>query len=111
MSARQLSFDLPTRTALGRADFFVSPANAEAVALIEGWHGWPSRKLVVAGPAGAGKTRVLRDRVLRLLLAGVPPQRVLCLTFTKAAAEEMQQRLGVARREPVEPPVYPVGLG
>lgn len=58
MSARQLSFDLPARTALGRADFFVSPANAEAVALIEGWHGWPSRKLVVAGPAGAGKTHL-----------------------------------------------------
>lgn len=47
----------------------------------------------VSASAGAGKTRVLRDRVLRLLLAGVPPQRVLCLTFTKAAAAEMSRRI------------------
>ena len=47
----------------------------------------------VSASAGAGKTRVLRDRVLRLLLAGVSPQRVLCLTFTKAAAAEMARRI------------------
>jgi len=56
--AQQLSFDLPVRPALGREDFFVSPANAEAVAMIEGWQGWPSRKLILAGPAGAGKTHL-----------------------------------------------------
>jgi chromosomal replication initiation ATPase DnaA len=56
--ARQLSFDLPVRAALGREDFFVSPANAEAVAMIEGWQGWPLRKLVLTGPAGAGKTHL-----------------------------------------------------
>jgi len=43
--------------------------------------------------AGSGKTRVLTDRVARLLLSGVQPQRVLCLTYTKAAASEMQNRL------------------
>lgn len=43
--------------------------------------------------AGSGKTRVLTDRVARLLLNGVPPQRILCLTYTKAAASEMQNRL------------------
>jgi chromosomal replication initiation ATPase DnaA len=58
MNTRQLSFDLPARTALGREDFFVSPANAQAVALIEGWHDWPSRKLLLAGPSGAGKTHL-----------------------------------------------------
>ncbi len=56
--AQQLSFDLPARQALGRDDFFVSPANAEAVAMIESWQGWPNRKLVLAGPAGAGKTHL-----------------------------------------------------
>ncbi|MFO7757166.1 MAG: DnaA/Hda family protein [Roseovarius sp.] len=56
--ARQLSFDLPVRAALGREDFFVSPANAEAVGMVEGWQGWPSRKLVLTGPAGAGKTHL-----------------------------------------------------
>ncbi|WP_294612215.1 DnaA/Hda family protein [uncultured Roseovarius sp.] len=56
--AEQLSFDLPVRAALGRDDFFVAPANAQAVAMIEDWQGWPSRKLVLAGPPGAGKTHL-----------------------------------------------------
>ena len=43
--------------------------------------------------AGSGKTRVLTDRVARLLLSGVEPQHILCLTYTKAAASEMQNRL------------------
>ncbi|WP_204112608.1 double-strand break repair helicase AddA [Shimia biformata] len=43
--------------------------------------------------AGSGKTRVLTDRVARLLLAEVLPQHILCLTYTKAAASEMQNRL------------------
>ena len=58
MSAHQLSFDLPVRPALGREDFFVSKANAQAVALIEGWRDWPARKMVLAGPRGAGKTHL-----------------------------------------------------
>ena len=47
----------------------------------------------VSANAGSGKTRVLTDRVARLLLAGTPPQRILCLTFTIAAANNMQVRL------------------
>lgn len=47
----------------------------------------------VTANAGSGKTRVLTDRVARLLLGGTPPQRILCLTYTKAAAAEMQNRL------------------
>lgn len=43
--------------------------------------------------AGSGKTRVLTDRVALLLLEDVPPQNILCLTYTKAAASEMQNRL------------------
>jgi ATP-dependent helicase/nuclease subunit A len=43
--------------------------------------------------AGSGKTRVLTDRVARLLLEQVDPQNILCLTYTKAAAAEMQNRL------------------
>ena len=39
--------------------------------------------------AGSGKTRVLTDRVARLLLNDVPPDHILCLTYTKAAATEM----------------------
>ena len=47
----------------------------------------------VEASAGAGKTKILTDRVLRLLLAGVPPERILCLTFTKAAAADMAMRI------------------
>src|SRR3954468_13511323 len=47
----------------------------------------------VAANAGAGKTYTLTNRVARLLLADSPPQKILCLTFTKAAAAEMQDRL------------------
>lgn len=56
--ARQLSFDLPVRQALGREDFFVSPANASAVAMIELWPDWPSNKLLLQGPEGSGKTHL-----------------------------------------------------
>ncbi|MGH6990971.1 MAG: UvrD-helicase domain-containing protein, partial [Stellaceae bacterium] len=48
----------------------------------------------VAASAGTGKTKVLTDRVLALLLRGAVPRRILCLTFTKAAAAEMSIRLG-----------------
>jgi ATP-dependent helicase/nuclease subunit A len=47
----------------------------------------------VAANAGAGKTYTLANRVARLLLGDAKPQRILCLTFTKAAAAEMQNRL------------------
>jgi ATP-dependent helicase/nuclease subunit A len=47
----------------------------------------------VAANAGSGKTYTLANRVTRLLLSGARPERILCLTFTKAAAAEMQGRL------------------
>lgn len=56
--AEQLVFDLPVETAFGRDDFFASPANSEAVNAIEGWRDWPLGKLVLAGPAGAGKSHL-----------------------------------------------------
>ncbi|RVT83442.1 double-strand break repair helicase AddA [Rhodobacteraceae bacterium CCMM004] len=53
----------------------------------------PARSTWLSANAGSGKTRVLTDRVARLLLGGAPPQTILCLTYTKAAATEMQNRL------------------
>ena len=53
----------------------------------------PRASTWLAANAGSGKTRVLTDRVARLLLEGAQPQRILCLTYTKAAAAEMQNRL------------------
>lgn len=53
----------------------------------------PDASTWVTANAGSGKTRVLTDRVARLLLRGTPPRNILCLTYTKAAASEMQNRL------------------
>jgi ATP-dependent helicase/nuclease subunit A len=53
----------------------------------------------VNASAGSGKTTVLRDRVLRLLLAGAKPTAILCLTFTRAAAAEMANRIATQLRE------------
>ncbi|MEL7115636.1 MAG: double-strand break repair helicase AddA, partial [Pseudomonadota bacterium] len=53
----------------------------------------PDASTWLSANAGSGKTKVLIDRVARLLLGGVEPQNILCLTYTKAAASEMQNRL------------------
>lgn len=47
----------------------------------------------VSANAGSGKTHVLTQRVIRLLLAGARPSAILCLTYTKAAASEMSNRV------------------
>ncbi|WP_316015152.1 double-strand break repair helicase AddA [Roseobacter sp. HKCCA0434] len=53
----------------------------------------PAGSAWVGANAGSGKTRVLTDRVARLLLHGAAPEHILCLTYTKAAAAEMKNRL------------------
>ena len=52
----------------------------------------------LSASAGTGKTQVLTARVLRLLLKGARPESILCLTFTKAAAAEMANRIGAGSR-------------
>jgi ATP-dependent helicase/nuclease subunit A len=53
----------------------------------------PVYSVFVTANAGSGKTKVLVDRIARLLLAGSKPSAFLCITYTKAAAAEMQRRL------------------
>ena len=55
---RQLTFDLPARAALGRDDFFVSPANADALGAVERFADWPQGRLMLVGDAGAGKSHL-----------------------------------------------------
>lgn len=54
---------------------------------------FPAASVWVSASAGSGKTKVLTDRVLALLLSGTAPHKILCLTFTKAAAAEMSNRI------------------
>jgi ATP-dependent helicase/nuclease subunit A len=53
----------------------------------------PRSSSFVSANAGSGKTHVLVQRVIRLLLSGVPPEKILCITFTKAAAANMAERV------------------
>ena len=53
----------------------------------------PDHSAWVSANAGSGKTHVLAQRVVRLLLSGVEPARILCITFTKAAAANMANKV------------------
>lgn len=53
----------------------------------------PDSHVWLGASAGTGKTQVLSARVLRLMLDGVPPEAILCITFTKAGAAEMAHRI------------------
>ncbi len=68
----------------------VARARAEAAQLLASD---PGVSAFVGASAGSGKTKLLTDRLLRLMLAGADPGRIQCLTFTKAAAAEMALRL------------------
>ena len=53
----------------------------------------PESSAYVDASAGSGKTKLLVDRIVRILIYGVQPSKILCITFTTAAAEEMYERL------------------
>ncbi|TGV80938.1 hypothetical protein EN792_036555, partial [Mesorhizobium sp. M00.F.Ca.ET.149.01.1.1] len=53
----------------------------------------PAYSAWVSANAGSGKTHVLAQRVIRLLLNGTDPSKILCLTYTRAAAANMSNRV------------------
>jgi chromosomal replication initiation ATPase DnaA len=70
---KQLTLDLPRGEALGRGDFFVSAANAAALAWIDRWPEWPSPISLLYGAPGAGKTHLAhlwRERATAILVPG-----------------------------------------
>lgn len=56
--AEQLALPLPTREALGRDDFYVSPVNQAAVAALDHWRDWPTGTMAIVGPEGSGKSHL-----------------------------------------------------
>lgn len=73
---RQLPLDLGHGTAYSRDDLIVSAANAEAVSLVDRWPEWPAPVVVLAGPAGAGKTHLASIWRARTAALAVDPRRI-----------------------------------
>jgi ATP-dependent helicase/nuclease subunit A len=87
-SAHSTSTPPPTPLPQGEGESARQRANAEQRQASD-----PAVSAFVAASAGSGKTKLLTDRLLRLMLSGEKPERIQCLTFTKAAAAEMAVRL------------------
>ena len=104
----QLSFALPARPALGREDFFVSPANQGAVTMIEGWRNWPDAKLALIGPEGAGKTHLAHvwaalSGAAIVPAAELPQADIPALATGPVAVEDAE---GVAGDRPAEEALF-----
>mgnify|MGYP005995287885 CR=1 FL=1 len=82
----QLAFDLPVRPALRREDFFVSPANALALAALDGWRDWPRGKMVLVGPTGAGKTHLVHVWAAMTTAEIIPAAELAAATIPALAA-------------------------
>lgn len=94
----QIPLDLGHRTALGREDFFISPANADAVAWIDRWPDWPAPVLVVQGPPGCGKSHlaaVWAQRSGAALIGGE--------NLRRKSAEDLAARAEHLALDPAEP--------
>ena len=92
--ATQLGLDLPARAALGRDDFMISPCNAVALTMVDAWRTWPSHKLVLSGPSGAGKTHLAHvwasDTNARIIAAqDLRGEQVETLAQTPLAIEDV----------------------
>lgn len=78
----QFALPLEYRSADGEADFYISEANAAAVAMLDRWPDWPSHTLIVVGPEGSGKSHLLR------LFAGRHPGAVHIFDDADAAGRD-----------------------
>ncbi len=84
--SRQLAFQLPHRPATGADDFLVAALNADAVAWLDRWPGWPAPGLALHGPEGCGKTHLLRVWQARSGARLLRPAELEVLDLTSFAA-------------------------
>jgi ATP-dependent helicase/nuclease subunit A len=96
MASEQPRFDFDSDDDAGNVRGYSDDRDAHARALAVD----PTRNVALEASAGTGKTRVLVDRYVGLLLSGVKPRNILAITFTRKAAAEMRQRIldDLARR-------------
>lgn len=73
----QIPFDLPFRSAMGRADFLIGQSNEAAVGWIDKWPDWPAPVLTLHGPAASGKTHLCAVWSARSNAAFIKPERLL----------------------------------
>jgi chromosomal replication initiation ATPase DnaA len=100
----QLAFDLPRPQAFGRADYFVSDANAAALAWIDRWPEWPSPVLILEGAQGAGKTHLAHlwcERAAATLISGgslgpAHVERIIERSVTGIAVDDADQAPDIA---------------
>ncbi|NNE52411.1 MAG: chromosomal replication initiator DnaA [Sulfitobacter sp.] len=102
--AEQLGLSLPSRTVRGRESFFVAPSNSMALAMIDGWQGWPLGKLVLTGPEGSGKTHlahVWADMVGARIIAArdLVEAEIPTLAAAPLVVEDLPDIAGDAARE------------
>ena len=102
--SEQLIFDLPTRTALERGDFFISNSNALALSMIEECENWPQNKHLLVGPKGSGKTHLANvwanQRGTRVIAStDITDQSVEAYAAQDLVIDDIPLILGVASRE------------
>ena len=102
--SRQLVFDLPAKDGMTRAEFFVSPANALALAALDGWQGWPGGKMLLLGPPGAGKSHLAQiwatdTGAAQVPGAGLAATDIPALAAARVVVEDAEAVAGDAQAE------------
>lgn len=102
--SRQLVFDLPAKDGMTRAEFFVSPANALALAALDGWQGWPGGKMLLLGPPGAGKSHLAQiwatdTGAAQVAGAGLEDTDIATLAAARVVVEDAEAVAGNALAE------------
>ena len=92
---RQLTFRLPSKTALGQNDYFVSPGNKSVVETVQNWQNWPLGKMILVGPEASGKTHLAHvwaeDAGAQIISAIAIGSRIQELAAAPIAVEDIHQ--------------------